>query len=72
MDFSVLLAAAGILATVVASWADLRSRVNRMQEMIGNGKPGVFVRAEVLKEMKETADEEHEEFRRRLGALEKP
>ena len=59
LDFSVLFAGGGVLVAIALSYGDLRARLRRMEKMLGNGEPGVFVRRS-----------EHQELERRVGVLE--
>lgn len=49
--------------------SDARWRIE-ITKMLGNGEPGIFVRRRELELMRESADDEHGELRRRLTSLE--
>lgn len=51
--------AVGIIFVGGGMYADVRTRLGRMEKMLGNGSPGVFVRHEELEQMVKSADEAH-------------
>lgn len=59
VDSQVALWAVGIIFLGGGMYADVRTRLERMEKMLGNGHPGVFVRHEELDQMVRQADESH-------------
>ena len=70
IDLQVALWGIGVIFLGGGMYADIRTRLGRMEKMLGNGTPGMFVRRDEMKFRVDKAEEEHHEFRRRIEDLE--
>lgn len=57
IDWNLLLTGAGIIGTIAATYARLNTKIEIVMEKIGNGKPGVFVRQEEFRPIKDDIKE---------------
>ena len=78
LTWAVILSAAGIILAIGLSYGDLRARVSglcanikRIETMLGNGAPGVFVRKEVVEQLLEESRRERKELHGRIETLER-
>lgn len=59
----------GTLVGIGTVYGDIRSRLGRMEKLLGNGTPGVFVRKEAMDVMVLKADESHERIHARIDEV---
>lgn len=63
IDVQVALWGVGVIFLGGAMYADVRARLSRVEKMLGNGSPGLFVRRDEMAFRVKKADDEHDEFR---------
>lgn len=59
----------GVLFAIGGAWWDTKSKLARFQEMLGNGKPGIFVRKTELDLLMAAREKDHTIFREEIRDL---
>ena len=69
IQWEVAIWAIGLVFVGGGMYSDVRTRLGRMEKMLGNGHPGVFVRHDELAQIVKNKDESHVQLHARYDEM---